>query len=386
MQWLSDNLTLRVEIEGERVTDVGQFLSLPWTAYSGTSILLNIDKPITGKVFIDCPPNFRAWIEGIQVSVEETAHFMDVFTTMDLTKYQVKLGEPGWIETSTEFSFSFHLPQKKTMFSQLWHDTYDGETFGVRHNLNVTLLRPWYVVFNEPFYASLQLFQIDSFQTEERFSKTAMQLCEVARVFEISSSAQWVEAGHPLCLSVRIEDLVKPIDFAQISLVRVEYIEDAPTEIVMGLFKVCGPEYEENEALSAKAASKSSMVITKRIDTDDTAPRSTDGIQRGSEMEMQIHLDASLAMSFDTSPLGLASVFDASSPVENAARHKEAVAMRYYLRFAVVDCEGDSIWNTMEIFVFRTVKPEFPPESALSDSTKDVAEQSTRRVSISNII
>jgi hypothetical protein len=385
MDWFTKNIVLRIELEGIEVKDQGEFFSMPLNCYTGYSTLCDIDKPIAGKVILTCPPGFEAWIGGVSLSIDETVYFMDIFTSVEIAKIEVQIGEPTTINTGVEYVFSLKIDQSGDRFKTKWHDTYNGETFGLQHTLICSLIRPWYTLFNDPVFKQLRLFQMDNnrLSAEDKFALHRIEIFEIAKLCEVTMPSQWIQPGHPVFLNLEIEELVKPIDYAQFTLFKSEFIEEQSTDIVLGVFKICGPDNiieganEEEESIGPK----STMTISKRIDEGDAEPRHSDGIKRGTSMEMQITLSPSLCASFDTCPKGLQSSYE-ENPSEVSAQHKDGVALRYYLRCIMIDCDGDSFWNTVEVFVYRTERPdhlEIKPSAS-------VESPATRRVSISSVV
>lgn len=383
MDWFTRNIEMQVAVEGVDVRDEGEFFSVPWSAYDGYSALFDIGRPIRGKITLICPPEYSAWIGGVTVTVEETVHFLDIFTSVDICKTEIQVGEPTWLNSSIEYEFSIALNQIADQFKSKWHESYNGETFGLRHTLICSIIRPWYILFNDPVYKSLKLYSIDTpTSNSDVFREYILEIREVTRLCQLILPTQWVRPGHPLYLRLVIEELEKPIDYAQINFFKSECVEEQWTDVVLGAFKVCGPDNIEDaeEPEEEVDGSRSVMVISKRVDDGDPEPRPTDGIRKGTTMEMQIMLDPTLAVSFDTCSLGLQSKYD-NTP-ENNVLHKDAVALRYFLRLIVIDCDGDSFWNTVELFVHRTEKPDFLEEREIGSAVA----VSTKRISMSNVV
>ena len=347
-----------VELNGEQVVDRTDFMNVPWNVYDGSSTMYDIDRPITGKVSIKCPPNSKTWIGGINITLDETLHFLDIFTTSELRKIEINVGCPTWIDSDVEYEFTINLDQVSDRYKGKWHDSYNGETFGLRHCLICTIIRPWYVIFNEPVYSALKMYEIHNKIDEIDNTPVPINVYEVASICEAILPTVWVQPGQSLRFELKITGATKPIDFAQFLFFRSEYIEEQSDDSIIGRFKLCGPDVPDTTQDPATFGMNNTMNILKRIDEGDNEPRPSDGILSGSHMEIEIHFDPCLAPSFDTSTEGLKSKYDESNPSENAAAHKDTVAVRYYLRLFLIDSDGDAFWNTAELFFYKTTKPD----------------------------
>lgn len=157
----------------------GEVFSDPWYAYDGSmSLFCGRDAVVSGAVTVTTSTGAQVQHLGIKVIIEEYIHFMDPYVPTRLKYICDTISEEGYVTGEVTYPFRLPLDKLSEAASQHansstvkgeypnlthWLNSYNGNSFAIRHILKVEVYRPWYT-FNIYRYKFL------SFQGMEKSS------------------------------------------------------------------------------------------------------------------------------------------------------------------------------------------------------------------------
>ena len=185
------------------------------------------DHAVSGVVEITAPLGHEVWCEGIEVTLEVGAMMYEELNSVDMASVSKELLLNGgrYIKGKMRIPFSLDLAELPAV------ESFDGELFAIRHELAVTVRRPWYT-FNVDNSIALCVQHV----TEERAApkpERTLEVSDCGGVCSLAYGSGTIRIGNALPISLKVCDQTIPLSTVVALFFRVEECEGDSYETVL---------------------------------------------------------------------------------------------------------------------------------------------------------
>ena len=147
--WFSDVFELEVDMDNTLTTTSGSYL------FTQEVPLFLGEDTISGTLSVQAPTGHAVWQGGVTLKLTSEVVVFESQRVLTLSKHEVQLEQAQVFKDTVKIPFAIDL---KTLVAVL-PDSYDGESFDVRHALEFSIERPWYT-FNVTKYVPIAIQNI----------------------------------------------------------------------------------------------------------------------------------------------------------------------------------------------------------------------------------
>lgn len=309
--------------------------------FQETCPLVRADETISGKIKVTAPEGRTVWHWGVNLKLECTISFFESLRTIDLDAKEVQIAEPSYVEGTLEIPFEINIDPSLI-------ESYDGEMFGVRHGILVTLVRPWYtfdVVRHEPIMIQRVAPAPEAPDADAAKHVICVPDCGAECTLDYGRSS--FNCGDSIRGTLSLANLSKPITTVKLVLYKIERGDDDECESVIREELLVGSSTPEPASAASKGEagddeSRSSSVSTL------SAPKRTNPVAS----DETISFECPVAEVAD-GEVRCAPTYNELNTDDTAG--EDSASVRYYLRLLLGDGDGGKFWNTSEVYLHRAV-------------------------------
>jgi len=229
-------------------------------------------------------------------------HYLDPFIYNDLLRFELDLTSAigGPKSFTGVINIPFYIDLKSICGDRLCdiYETYNGALFAIRHTVYTRVQMSWYQ-FDIEVARPVYICKYSSDCIEKSSLSVEIPLCDDYDVqleniapLALPGSHLWLQSDSidisgELTGSILLNDLLCPIDYLQLKLLKVEYVANIPIEHVVYVHDVFGIP-SESTVQDIDACVPRFSGYTSRRDVGDEEPRPTDPVNEGSIIEFHI--------------------------------------------------------------------------------------------------
>lgn len=278
-------------------------------AHDGRGIrVYNSAEGIHGTVSLKKDPSSGSstWIEKLMIVFTQYIHYLDPFVYNDTLRIEVDLTPAlgGPMSFSGYKDIPFYIDFKSicgSRFNEIL-ETYNGIHFAIRHTMCARVTRSWYhleIERSQPVYISKHL-------DDDSFTRTVLSI-EIPLLDDVDAQLESnrqsysgsmlrleeniIDVSGELKGTVELKNLLCPVDYLQLRLLKVEFIAGIPVESIVYVHDVLGMPTESavKGIYDDDAPFVHSCGYISRVDVDEEdTPRFTDPVVKGTVIEFHI--------------------------------------------------------------------------------------------------